>query len=113
MKTTLILTAALASMLIFGAHGYSKPKDSRDSKRAVTLQASKGNPGDNKEEINTIGNKRVKCTTVKNIWGVMLSYDKYGNEITERARLNMMENAELLKANQNKSKETSLNQEVK
>jgi len=42
---------------------------------------------------------------VVNVWKDMPSYDRFGNEITARARKNMLENAMLLKqANNNTEK---------
>ena len=56
--------------------------------------------------------KKVNSVRVKNIWKEMPSYDKYGNEITARARYNMRMNAMLEKMKREKSTETSGKQEA-
>ncbi len=61
--------------------------------------------------------QKVKPVTVKNIWKDMPGYDRYGNEITARARYNMMQNESMNRNADNKSednsKEFSSNREVK
>src|SRR5258706_8905902 len=114
MRSMLILTAALITIFGLGAHGYAKQKENLyGSKKSVTAKINNENIEDNSEEINTAGNSKVKWLKVENIWRSMPSFDKYGNEITDRARNNMRQNSDLLKANQNRSKETASNPEMK
>jgi len=94
MKSKLNLTIVLCFVLILGAHGYSKSKDANE---------------DEKAEIS----KKTNFLTVRNVWKDMPSYDRYGNEITPRARYNMRQNAILENLNKNKSTETGFNREKK
>ncbi len=89
MKTTIILTAALTVFMLTGAHGYSNVMGSNNPV----------NNNNSVSEIKAIGAKTITPVEVKNIWHNAPSFDKYGNEITARARLNMEINSKIEKMN--------------
>jgi hypothetical protein len=102
-KATLIL--AFMFSIIMGAHGYSSEKPGSS---AAEVQLSTG--GTLEQEVNNgelSASKPVKAVktinpvTVKNIWENMVSYDRYGNEITARARFNMKQNSMINKIEKN------------
>ncbi len=94
-KTAIIITI-FSVLTITGTSYSSKPEDklndNKDSKIEKIIS---------KDNIQKEVKKSNEPKEVKNIWKEMPSYDRYGNEITARARKNMLEN-EL----NNKSKES-------
>ncbi len=96
LKSILVVIAALSIM--FSANIFSKEKVNGKQSEVYKSISDKEKAEKNKEI------KKSEPTAVKYIWKDMPSYDRYGNEITPRARENMMENS----LNQKKdSKETN------
>lgn len=83
---------ALAAFFALNSTSYcSKPEDKNNGKELSV----KTEQNDVKEV------KKVESIKVKNIWKDMPSFDKFGNEITGKARKNMMENsAKKIKTNE-------------
>ena len=103
MKNTInsaIIIAAIAFFALCSSTYCSKPEDKNN-----------GRESSQKTEQNEV--KEVKKTqpiTVKNIWKDMPSYDRYGNEITGKARKNMMENSSKKIKNEKASNVTVVNE---
>ena len=100
MKTSINLTNSINSLkakalmvilviLFAGAHWYSNGKGNNNSGNE---QPVKINPVLNVETVPYKAVTKKLPIEVKNIWHRMPSFDKYGNEITPRARFNMMQN---------------------
>ena len=94
MKNTfrLAVLAAVVMMFVFSTSSYcSTPGDELSGKNSAA--AEKLESGSMQKEIK----KNTEPEDVVNVWKDMPSYDRYGNEITPRARKNMLENAMVLK----------------
>lgn len=90
--------AAVVMMFVISASSYcSASEDELDGKNSAASE--KLEPGNTQKEIK----KKSEPEDVVNIWKDMPTYDRYGNEITARARKNMLENAMLLKQANNKN----------
>lgn len=95
--------AIIISTALFTASGTtfcSKPVENDNEKEIVSDRQT--------ENSDT---KKFKSVTVENIWKNMPSYDKYGNEITARARENMLQNA--LANKNNKKTEGNITEGIK
>lgn len=89
--------AALVMIFSISVSSYcSTPEDELDGKNSAASE--KLETGNTQKEIK----KKSEPKDVLNVWKDMPSYDRFGNEITARARKNMLENALLQKqANNN------------
>ena len=96
MKTILILTAAVCFL---SANSFSSDLKGKDDVNKPSLE---------KTHIKDKSQK-VKPITVKNIWKNMPSYDRFGNEITAKARFNMEQNRILEQQKAKEEKNNSLN----
>lgn len=117
MKTTTILAAAVISIGLFYAA-------STNSQSLINVNYDCDYPGCPDQEKPELTVKfqdyadradvssQKKSVEVKNIWKEMPTFDKFGNEITGRARKNMRENALLEKMRRERSTETSGQKEV-
>ena len=110
---------ALVIALCLGAHGYSNDRNNpkTGNENAVSeycLAASVQNlPESHKSGIPGVSKTVILPVDVKNIWKDMPSYDKYGNEITARARFNMQQNALLSSDSKNSSAIYIIAEEIK
>ena len=94
-----IIIAALFSFTIANTTYCSKPEDKLKDKESVKSE-NKVKEESQKET------KRVSAPKdVKYIWKDMPTYDRYGNEITPRARENMLQNS-LLNKKQDSQQDT-------
>ncbi len=91
------ILAAVVMMFVISLTSFcSTPGDEVSEKNSAASE--KLESGSMQKEIK----KKSEPKDVENVWKDMPSYDRYGNEITARARKNMLENAMLLKqANNN------------
>ncbi len=117
MKHTInsIITSAVIAFVLclaMGAHAYSNDNKNNGLNETTIIE----NHGESAISIITEGNvtvnsvkaaRFIKSAPVKNIWNNMPSYDRYGNEITARARYNMLQNSLL------NNKSAASNKEVK
>lgn len=86
-----IIIAIVAFFALCNTAFCSKPEDKNNGKGSE--------PKTEQNEVKEV--KKMQPVIVKNIWNNMPSYDKYGNEITGRARKNMLENtSKNVKSNQ-------------
>src|SRR5258706_13205160 len=89
------LIMVLALVLFLGAHGYSNDKDNgRINTEPAKIKNVYAASALNHKVSDKFSRPSVSKTVmlpveVKNIWKDMPGYDRYGNEITARARLNM------------------------
>ena len=94
-KLFMILTLAL----FLGAHGYANDKENgninnENVKSGTGYAATVNNiPVSHKYGNQSTSKTVILPVEVKNIWNDMPSYDRYGNEITAKARFNMQQNA--------------------
>ena len=93
MKNTInkLKTAAILILFVIflnGAHAYSNGKGGN----SPVSETKVNNITTNKDATSFKTITKKLPIEVKNIWHNVPSYDKYGNEITPRARLNMMMN---------------------
>lgn len=90
--------AAVVMMFVISLTSYcSTPGDEVTGKNSAASE--KIGSGSKQKEIK----KKSQPEDVVNVWKDLPSYDRYGNEITARARKNMLENAMLLKQAENKT----------
>jgi len=92
-----VLSAVVMMFVITLSSYCSTPEDELDGKNSA---ASEKLESDNMQK--DIKKKSVPKDVI-NVWKDIPSYDRYGNEITARARKNMLENAMLLKQANNKT----------
>jgi hypothetical protein len=121
MKNTTKTTAgklilALIPVLFMGAHGYSNDRENGGE----TIKSNTGYDASvkNLPVVHKYGKQSTSRTVilpaeVKNIWKDMPSYDRYGNEITSRARFNMKQNAMLTSTTKNSSAAGTIVKEIK
>ncbi len=93
--------------ILFSASIFSKDKADEIQSEIHKAISEKENAEKNKET------KRTEPTEVKNIWKNMPSYDRYGNEITARARENMLQNSLSLKSKETDNKNFTESRRVK
>ena len=92
MKKTKNTLKAAALMVLFtaflnGAHAYSNGKSGMNS----IPENSVNTPVNYSASVPFKAAAKKIPVEVKNVWHNMPSFDKYGNEITPRARFNMMQ----------------------
>ena len=93
------LLTVLALALFLGAHGYANDKENgninnENVKSGTGYAATVNNiPVSHKYGNQSTSKTVILPVEVKNIWNDMPSYDRYGNEITAKARFNMQQNA--------------------
>lgn len=102
-----ILAVIAVLSILFSATVYSNDKVNGKKSEICKSISEKENSVKNKDT------KRSEPTAVKNIWKDMPSYDRYGNEITARARENMFQNSLSLKNNESDNKNITESQRVK
>lgn len=114
-KLLMVLTLAL----FLGAHGYANDKgnenaNSENVKSGTGYAATVNNlPVSHSYGKQSTSKTVILPVEVKNIWNDMPSYDRYGNEITAKARFNMRQNAMLNNSVKNNSAAAIIVKEIK
>lgn len=99
------LVIVSAAIILFSAASYSKDFKGKDNLHDKNLTVVKEDSKDNSQ--------KVKPVEVKYIWKDMPSYDRYGNEITPRARKNMLQNSLSTKNNDSENNNITESREAK